>query len=165
MTTDAYALPSALRDAPLPRAAGSAAVTDIMLDDLRSMRPWISFLAIMSFVGAGFMVLGGLGMLVSGQIVANLAEQAASPAMPTSAMGVAYLVMAPLYIIPGVLMFRMAKRIRTTIDFPGTQALEAVLAAKRSFWRFFGILTAVMLGLMVLGMVVGVVFGVMSAMP
>lgn len=80
-------------------------------------------------------------------------------------IGLIYVAMAAIYIVPGVLMWmwKMASRIRAATDFPGTQTLEAVLSAKRTFWRFCGIFTIVMIGLWIAGMVVAIGIGVMSA--
>jgi hypothetical protein len=65
------------------------------------------------------------------------------------------------YLIPAVLLSRFASRIRDLSAAPNDiGALEAVVAAQKSFWRYVGILALVGLCIGLLCLVIGVIAGV-----
>src|SRR5262245_24163986 len=81
---------------------GGAATGEVpgeAVEALRETRPWVTFLAVMGFIGAGFMVLAGLGMLIAG-----------SPRMEAS-LGLVYIALAGLYVLPSVLLIRYSSSI------------------------------------------------------
>lgn len=85
MTTDAYFPPAALGNAYAQNSGGAAEVTESMLNDLSTMRPWIVFLSVMAFVGAALMVFVGLAMVTLGSRFHDIAGAGGAP----SAMGAA----------------------------------------------------------------------------
>jgi hypothetical protein len=129
-------------------------VTQGMFDSLQAMRPWVTFMGVMAFIGAGFMVLGGLVMMVAGSAI---------PGGPGPALGVVYLVMALLYIFPGLFLVRCGGALKRLFAGGGAPALEDALSNQKSLWKFMGIVTIVMLALMVIGFVVAIVVGVAAA--
>lgn len=136
---------------PSPASSEQLVVTPSMYESLRATRPWVFFLGVMSFIGAGFMVIGGLGIAAMGSRM---------PAGPGPALGLVYLVMAVFYVIGGVFLVRYGSAIGRLMSGGGTADMEAALAGQKSFWKFAGILTLVMIVLSVVGVVVAIVIGV-----
>jgi hypothetical protein len=66
--------------------------------------------------------------------------------------------MAAFYIVPGIFLMRYASRIAALVASGRADDLESALAAQKSFWKFVGIVVAVVLGLylVILLLVVGV---------
>ena len=147
---------------------GTVGLTPRAQQYLDETRPWVRFIAILTFVMAGFMLLGGLGLLAFTMIGGLAASNQRGFGFPGSAIGsgilaLVYVVMAFVYIAPGVFLFRYASaitRLRTTAS---GQALEDALKHQKSFWRFVGILMVISFVLAVVGMVVGAVVAVIAA--
>lgn len=111
-------------------------------------RPWVTFLAVLGFIGAGFMVLGGLAM-----VFAAPAEMAGG-----SFLGLIYIIPAVLYGVGANILYRYRASIVSLQAGYGVEALENALEHQKSFWRFTGLTTAVVLGIYALGIVGVVVF-------
>ena len=74
-----------------------------------------------------------------------------------------YLIMAVLYIIPGVYLTRYASKINTLMQAPSSSALEDALVAQKSFWKFVGISVLVLVGVYVLLIIIGIVYVILGA--
>ena len=115
---------------------------------LSQTRPWVRFLSIMLFICVAFSLLGALTVMIvtiTGGIF-NMGNEAFKT-LPGGgfAIGLLYLVMAVLYIPPGIFLSRYASAIRYLESTPDSQALERALKFKKSFWRYMGILTVAVL--------------------
>jgi preprotein translocase subunit Sss1 len=131
-------------------ASGLSAVA---MNALRATKPWVRFISIMTFIGAGFMVLGGIGMIFAG-VMAGAGKGAMFPGW----LGGAYLALAAIYLIPALLLNRYANGIASLMRTQRMSDVEVALGAQRSFWKFTGILVIVVLCLYVLGIVGFVIF-------
>jgi hypothetical protein len=121
---------------------------------LRQTKPWVRFMSVMLFIGAALLVLGGLVIMASG------AAEGPVPGLGRvgAVLGFIYIVMAVLYIAPGVFLWMYADRIGVFLRqrTPGT--LASALEAQKSFWKFVGIATLIVICLYCLGIIVFVVF-------
>src|SRR5687768_854816 len=63
---------------------------------LAGTKPWVTLCWVMGFSGAGFMILGAIGMLISGAAISCRSSAAACAAIA----GVVYIVMYVLYLFP-----------------------------------------------------------------
>lgn len=151
--TNPYAPPQAPElypSAVAPSAADDAAVPDGVLEPLRATRPWVLFLAIVGFIGAGLMVLLGLAMLAMGG-----ARGGPGAGMPAG-IGLVYVVLAALYIWPSLHLLRYGSAITRLVRDPHMERLGVALGHQRSFWKLVGIMTAVVLALYPIGIVVAI---------
>jgi hypothetical protein len=136
---------------------------------LDETRPWVRFISILTFVMAGFMLMGGLGLLaftVLGGLAATTDRAgfgALGGAIGGGLLALVYVVMALVYLAPGTYLFRYASAIARLRATASGGALEDALKHQKSFWRFVGILTVISFVLAVVGMVVGVIVGVIAA--
>jgi hypothetical protein len=133
---------------------------------LNQTRPWVRFISIMVFVGAAFMALAALVMIALTMAGAMAARGAYAPfgAVGVVAAAFFYLMLACLYIAPGVFLYRYASAIKQLKAACTASALEDALKHQKSFWRFIGILTAVSLVIVVLVLVIAIVAGVLGVM-
>lgn len=148
---------------PVISEQGGVAGVDVTLSSraqqyLDQTSPWVRFISILIFVCAGLMFLAGLVMMLVGMVAGLVPagmERAAFPGTVAGALvGVVYLVLACVYIAPGVFLSRYASAIRTLRSSRTAQALEDALKQQRSFWRYIGILTLVTLAIAVLSLAV-----------
>lgn len=104
---------------------------------LRQTKPWVRFMSVIMFIGSGFMALGGAIMMAAGA--------AGAPGVPGAFLGILYILMAILYVIPAVFLWRYADRIGSFLLQRTPGALAHALEAQKSFWKFVGILTLIVL--------------------
>ena len=116
---------------------------DAAVHTMRQTKPWVRFISVMMFIGSGFMILGGLGAIVVGLIGAGMGEGMEATFLPF--LGVLYIVMAFLYIIPAVYLWSYATRIGVLQQQKSLGNLASSLEPQKSFWRFVGILMLVVL--------------------
>ena len=115
---------------------------------LNQTRPWARFLSIMVFIGAAFTLLGALTvMLVTMTGSLFNAEIGTFGLAPGEGLiiGLLYLVMAVLYLPPGIFLSRYASAIKALESIPTSQALERALKYQKSFWRYVGVITVISL--------------------
>jgi len=128
-------------------------VTANMVQYLDQTRPWVRFLSVLMFIGLGFMILGALFVLVAGASM--------SKGMPTALLSVVYLLLAGLYAPPAVFLWKYATAIKS-MDQRQAGGMEEALQAQKSFWRYIGILSLVVMIIYAIGLAVVVVVGIGS---
>jgi hypothetical protein len=165
-----YEAPGASGYSVNPNAGNAGMITPLMVEHLRDARPWVRFLSVMCFIGAGFMVLAA-GLMFLGGMVGLAASKSRTPgadALVGPIGGLFYLVTAGFYVLPGVLMHRIANAIDEFVTIPSSSTLENALDKNRGYWKTCGIMALVMIGLFALtvvgAMVVGIVAG-LAAKP
>ncbi len=134
---------------------------------LDQTRPWVQFMAVIVFISAGLMVLSGIVMLGI-SLAAGATAGAGASASPFGAVGGAllgmfYVALSLVYIVPGVYLARYAKAIKLLRTDGGAERIENALKQQRSFWRFVGIVTAICIILVIVGLALAVVIGVLAA--
>ncbi len=60
-------------------------------------------------------------------------------------IGILYIILSGLYLAPAFFLHQYASSIRDVLKGGGDVAMEAALGSQKSFWRFVGILTLVMI--------------------
>lgn len=128
------------------------AVSQDMLDSLNATRPWVNFLSIVSFVLITLLALVGMVTALTFSVT-PMSSGWAKAAGPI--FGVVYLLMACLYFMPSLFMYRYARAI-ARIPAAGQGALEDALRQQKSFWKFMGIFMAVVLCLYALTLVLSI---------
>jgi Family of unknown function (DUF5362) len=139
------------------RTDDRAEVSDVAVELLRQTKPWVTFLSVVAFIGSALMLLGGVVMMAAGALAPS------GSAVPAAAMGAIYIPMAFLYIYPGLKLWGFSSAIGRLLASRSNMDLEAALGQQKSFWKFSGIMTVVVIALyavMFIGlMVVGVAAG------
>jgi hypothetical protein len=150
---------------PPSDTAVMATLTQGAMDYLSQTQPWVRFISIVIFVSAGFMALGGcamMAMVLAGAMTGRGIGRDLG-VIGGFAAGSFYLMLACLYIAPGVFLHRYAVAIKQLKAACTPDALEDALKHQRSFWRFVGILSAVGLVVSLLILLFVVAAGVLGA--
>lgn len=161
MSIDPYASPSA---PPHASASGSSAVSAGVLQQLSGTKPWVRFISVLMFVGAGFMVLGGLAMMLGGAAFFKNSPDVGSPAVLGAVLGIVYLVFAIVYIYPALKLWKYANGIASLLASGSVMDLEDALNQQRSFWKFIGVMMLAILVLYALAFIILIVVGGFAAM-
>lgn len=135
---------------------------------LAKTKPWVRFLSVMTFIGAGFMLLaGGIMTVAGGGMFAAASSSGGMPPALAGSMGVIlagfYVVLAIIYIYPGVKLWKYASSIGGLMQSCSEEDLVAALKQQKSFWKFMGILVLSMLVIYFLAIIGAVVFAVIAA--
>lgn len=151
-TLDPYAAPAA----PAVAEARSADVPQGAVEALRGTRPWVRLIAVLGFVGAGLLIVFGLFALLGGG-ASMFGDLGAGEGAAIVGMGIAYLLLGLLYVMPCLHLVRYAGRITRLVQGGGAATLVDALEQQRRFWRLVGIYSLVMLilyGLIFVGAIV-----------
>ncbi len=159
-----YESPSLSQETGVPSET-SAAITQGVLDQLRRTKPWVRFISVLMFIGAGFMMLIGVVMGVMGGFGAMAAPEGVAFGLGFGVvMALIYGALALLYIYPAMKLWKYASRIAVLLDSGHPVELEAALNEQRKFWKFMGVVTIVVMVLYLVAIIVAVVLGATGMM-
>jgi hypothetical protein len=136
-------------------ATSSVTVTDTTIELLRQTRPWVMLLSIFAFIGSGLMAAVGLLVAAWAMLAAGGKAQAA--------IGLVYVPVALFYIYPGIKLWGYGSAIARLMASRSSVDLEDALNQQKSFWKFSGIASVVVLGLYAVGLAVLIAVGAVAA--
>lgn len=140
MSFNPYQAPTSAYDGSYPSSGQpGVGVSDRTVAALRKTRPWVVFVAVMNFIGAGFVIIGGLGVMTK-----------------SAAEGIGMIIGAVLVLLPGVAMIRYGQAINRLLHGGGVAELEQSMEAQASVWQIFGIYLLIYLVIIVLAAIVSV---------
>ena len=156
---------------PVSDVFGTSSITDAaqvsegVVSQLRRTKGWVQFLSVISFLGAAWMVLMGIAMLVGSSAISRVQPQGSPfPIGPLyTTMGFFYIGLAVAYLYPGIKLWKYGSRIGQLTRDRALFTLEAALNEQRAFWKYAGSMTLVMIGLMVAIFVGAVIFSATQA--
>jgi hypothetical protein len=163
-----YATPSAnpYGSNPLTMEGSVAAET---IAPLAGTKGWVQFMSILLWIGVGFMILGGIGMMTAGSLMADVIAKT-QPNSPMAGkgfmlgMGAMYLLMALFYVYPAIKLWSYGSRIGALKNSLSLSDLNAALHEQRRFWKFTGIVVIVMMCIYMLFIVgIGVAAGMAAS--
>lgn len=134
-------------------------ITNNMIDSMRSTRPWVMFLSIVGFISVGFMVLGGMIIMVVGSALPQEFN-----GFPAFILGAVYIVMSFFYLVPSIYLFRYSSAIGRFLDSMTEAEMESALSYQKSFWKFIGIVVIIMFVLSILGIIAAMMIPFMIGM-
>lgn len=153
-TGDAPNPPAAPSGRPAALSSGSQPavqpITPLVAQHLLATRPWVLFVSIFGFITCGLLLVGSLGL-----IAVSLAR---SPRFefPVVSGGLLYVVPSVLYAVAAWLLYKYAAAIKRYRDSRSSRDMEATLGSQKSFWKFMGIVTIIVLGIQ--GLILGLIF-------
>lgn len=136
----------------------------VVSEDLRShiyeMAKWARVLAIVGFVFSGFMVLASFSAPAIIDSVSQTMGEKNNPyaAIGGSGMMIAILLFALLYFYPSLMLFKFSNLSKSAVLYGDQENLNAGMAALKSFFKFIGIVTLVVVvfyGLIVFLAIIG----------
>ncbi len=129
-------------------------VTPLMIEHLQATKPWVRFISIIMFISVGLMFLGGVLMMFMPSPMGGRGPQFGP------IFGIVYFLLGGLYLAPAFFLYQYASAIQDLLRGGGDVAMETALGSQKSFWRFVGILTLVILCIYALVFI----FAIFSAM-
>ena len=150
-----------------PEAAGNRTLTDTMLAHLKAASPWLRFLGIVGFIGAGLTALVGLIVLVfHGDIGMLSGTMTGYPfdflRSSLRMMGFPYIVAGVIQFFPALFTYRFGDWIRRHGQTGDSAHLETALKNNESLWKFQGIVAIVGLALIPIIVVCAVIIAVIG---
>ena len=138
-----YRPPGSNLSASLVASSGGAAITPKMVQILESTRPWVVFLGVLGMIGCGLIALLAVFLIGAGNAMGLEGLDGVSGA----GIGAVYFFVAVLYFFPSLYLLRYGRALRRIRGGGNVGAAEDALRHQLSFWRFVGIMAAVVLAL------------------
>jgi Family of unknown function (DUF5362) len=124
-------------------ATSSDGVTQGVLLQLQKTKPWVRFMSVMMFIGAGLMLVVGLVMgIASSAGMMNQGNKAMGAGLGVL-MAAIYALFSVVYIYPALKLWKYADRIRDLLNSRQIIDLEKALNEQRAFWKFVGVMMIV----------------------
>lgn len=102
---------------------------------------WANLLSIVGFIGVGLLLIFGL-------LVGTLMNNINAPVFAAFSSGLVsafYLLLAVIYFMPVLYLFRFASRMKFALREMNQEALNGAFKNMKSFFRFLGIMTIVII--------------------
>jgi hypothetical protein len=133
-------------------------ITAAMLESLGATKGWVRFLSILGYLYSLVMLAIGVAMALAGPFIAAFVETGADmPAGMMIAIGILYVLLAILYLIPSTYLFRYASAISQALRAtPRGPAIERALKMQKSFWKFAGIMTLIAFVAAIIGIIAAI---------
>ena len=134
-------------------------LNDLAIDALRESAKWCLFLAIIGFIGIGFMILAGAFMSVAmSAISSNPAFGGGMNPFDSikAYVGIMYVVIAALYFFPIYYLYKYATGTKKALESGNSDVLSDALVNLKSHHKFLGIMTIVVISLYIV-VIIGVV--------
>lgn len=128
---------------------------------LKETAKWTKFLAILGFVGIGFMVLGSLVMLFA---PSSLMSNGDFPFGGKIFMMLLYLAFAVLYYFPISYLYQFSENTKKAIENNDNNAIRDAFEFLKSHYKFMGILTIILLSFYAIMIFIGLIGAGAAAM-
>lgn len=128
-------------------------VTTEMQAYLRTASSWATFLAILGFIGSFFMILIGLAITLIGGTLSSLSNtpDSAIGSAILPYMGIFYIIIAAVYLLPSLYLFQFAEKTKKAIDNYNQELLSAGLEKLKSTFKTLGIMTITFIVITIVG--------------
>ena len=120
-------------------------ISDEIIANLKVTSFWANFLSIIGFVYTGLLILMGLGFLIALPIIGN--EIFPVQVFPLNYIGIIYIVIGLVYLIPTLYLNRFADKIKTALLNFQQIEFESGFKNLRSLFKFMGITTIIIITL------------------
>ena len=128
---------------------------------VHSVSRWYNFFAVVYIVGAALTLLGGVAMILLGFLGGDQMEEELP--FPMWILGVAYVVLSGTLVPMIVFLLKAAKYAGKGVGLNNNEQATRFLRFTKSYWKYYGILTIVMLALTVLAIPLATLWGVSMA--
>jgi len=166
--------------APAGPLTAQGALTETMLIYLKQASPWLRFIGIVGYIGAGFTALWGVVFFFLGSFAGrawsslkgfesffNLSDGEISGGAGVALgimMGLLIIGCAAIIFFPSRFAYRFGSKIRTYLREGRDQDLELAFKNNKSFWKFYGIICIIYLAFIPLVMIISIIAAVASAL-
>ncbi len=153
--------------APETTAQTSVPENDMYLPDpirepMLKTVPWKRFLAIMGFIGSGFMALFGIIFLAGFSAFGSDMGMPGFGAGMGAFMGLIYIGIAVLYLFPSIYLFRDGSALKSYKVTGASEDLVKSVTNGSKFWKFVGIYAILVLAIVPIMMIIGIASAAVS---
>lgn len=128
---------------------------------LKTASKWATFLAIMGFIGTGFMILAGLFI----SLLSPLSSKINQPfGFPFWILGLVYVLLALVYLFPALYLFNFASKVKTALYSLNQDVFDNGLRNLKMMFKFMGIMTIVLIMTYIIAIPVFMVFSFTNGM-
>lgn len=127
-----YETPAADAGPPVCGADGQRDAPPVVVEHLRCTRPWVKFCSLSGYITALFVIV--IDIITVRKMLGRF------PDHQTALLGVFYLVLAVLFVIPALRLSRYEKSITRLTVSNRIEDLEQAVAHQRAFWKQMGIM-------------------------
>ncbi|MDI9258500.1 DUF5362 family protein [Flavobacterium sedimenticola] len=124
------------------------------LDYLRESAKWSMFLAILGFIGVGFLALMAIFMT---SVMSVMPETPGPFGAISGFISIFYLVIAVIYLFPIYYLYRYANNTKKAIFTKNSELLTDAFGALKSHHKFLGIAAIIIISLYILAAIVMVI--------
>jgi len=117
---------------------------------LLEISKWGKLLAIVGYVGMGFLILGGLGVIIGFSFFNSLSDAD----LPIGIVGIIYILLAVLYYFPINYLYKFSGQIKQGFNTNDQQYITSGFGNLKSLFKFMGIFTIVILSIYALALIV-----------
>jgi hypothetical protein len=136
-------------------------------EDIRSYiyesAKWAKFLSIVGFVLTFFMVIAALSMNSIMTAMSEIPAYSGLAKFGSAGLTLVYLIIALLYFYPSFLMYKFADSAKHAVLYGDQPSLSIAMSKMKSFFKFWGILTIILLSFYVLILLAGIMIGISAA--
>lgn len=129
-------------------------VTESIQENFLISSKWGKFLSIVGFISCGLLVIGGI-YLATNSSLGQLSRFGATA--PT--LGLTYIIMAGLLFFPCLYLFKFSAKVKEAVVNTRQDSFESSIESLKAMFKFYGILTIIILGfylIIILVLMVGV---------
>jgi hypothetical protein len=134
-----------------PSVDKNRAILNYIRNSLRATKPWTRLLSVLGFIGTGFTVLMGLGIIVGRNFI-----PISPKAPPLEYLGIFYILTSVFYLIPSIWLSKYSSAIESFLKGGDALQLGSAIAYQKSFWKFVGILVLVFMIIAILGILAAI---------
>ena len=128
---------------------------------LKTASKWATFLAIMGFIGTGFLILAGLFISVLSPLTSRINP---SFGFPFWLLGLFYILFASLYFFPSLYLYNFASKAKTALFNLNQDEFDSSLKNLKKMFKFFGIMTIIILVVYIIAIPVFFIFSISNGM-
>ncbi|MDY0102609.1 MAG: hypothetical protein RBS07_06695 [Lentimicrobium sp.] len=131
-------------------------INSLSYSSLAETRKWTLFFAILGIIGIALMLILAIAVMV----ILPAMNNGFNTPMPTGIIGIIYLIISAIYILPVIFLLQFSNRIKTALATRNSETLGFALKSLMLHFRTVGIIT---IGIMLLYLIILVGVLVMGA--
>jgi hypothetical protein len=129
-----------------------------MLMHLKDASPWLRFIGILSFIGAGVMIFFGIIIVVAFPLLAVASGmENLFLGLMGSGMGIIYLAIGTILFFPALFTYNFGAKILSYTQSNNAKDLELAFKNNKSLWKFCGILCIIHIAFIPVGIIITVI--------
>jgi hypothetical protein len=130
-------------------------ITENMRSYIYDTANWAKFLSIVGFIMSGLMIMAALSIgAIMGTL--NAVSGGIYGALGTGALTFMFILYTLLILYPSIMLYLYATKAKQGVLYGDQLSLENALSKMKSFFKFYGIVTIVMLAIYLLAFIAGI---------